>query len=163
MDSKALELHSQATVVVGHDHTTLGIAARRERGERVVFSNHYAPLICQGGVNVIGLVVGGDRPSPMSEDHSPWWGSLSLIDMLWQEAEESSDTIRICLNNRDIDTTIAEGKIALLMTVEGARPFSQSFQSESLVPLRTLYRLGIRGIQLIGGDWNPLVDAPDDA
>ena len=163
MDSKALELHSRATVVVGHDHTTLGIAMRRERGERAVFSNHYIPLIYRGGVNVIGLVVGGDRPSPLPEGDSPWWRLLSLVDMLWQEVEESGDTTSICLNGRDIDTAITEGKIALLMTMEGARPLSQSLLSESLVPLRTLCRLGIRGIQLIGGYWNPLVDAPDDA
>ena len=39
-----------------------GLAARRSQGERAVFSRHYAPLVRQGGVDVIGMVIGGDPP-----------------------------------------------------------------------------------------------------
>jgi hypothetical protein len=62
MTVEAQTLHEQATVVIAHDHIMYGLAARRSRGERAVFSNTYASLIRKGGVNVIGLVVGGDPP-----------------------------------------------------------------------------------------------------
>ena len=90
--------HKQATVAIIHDHTMYGLAAKRTRGERAVFSRHYAPLIRQGGVNIIGWVVGGDPPFFGIDNNNSWWGSLELIDMLWKEAEESQDTLAICLN-----------------------------------------------------------------
>jgi len=45
--AKAQALHEQATVVLAHDHTMYGLAARRSRGERGVFSKHYAHLFRQ--------------------------------------------------------------------------------------------------------------------
>jgi hypothetical protein len=99
------ELHRKSVVVIGHDHAMIGVMTRREQGERAVFSNNVAPLIREGGVSVLGLVVGGDRPRPEKGGGHPWWDSLALIDTLWQEAEESCDTFAICLNGRDIDRT----------------------------------------------------------
>jgi hypothetical protein len=58
------ELHRKSVVVIGHDHAMIGVMTRREQGERAVFSNNVAPLIREGGVSVLGLVVGGDRPRP---------------------------------------------------------------------------------------------------
>jgi hypothetical protein len=60
-------------------------------------------LIRQGGVNVIGLVAGGDFPlwgDPREDGwmrgRAPcWWGSLLLLDMLWQEPIiDSHDNVR---------------------------------------------------------------------
>lgn len=168
---RKLELHKQATTVIAHDHTMVGLAAHRRRGERAVFSSHYAPLIRQGGVNVIGLVVGGDFPlwgDPREDEwmrgRAPcWWGSLWLLDMLWQEAGESSDTLTICLRGCDIDAAVAADKCAVLLTTEGSRLVAEGPQLEPLLSLRTLYRLGLRSIQLVGGRWNPLVAASDGA
>jgi membrane dipeptidase len=163
VSDRALELHRQALVVVGHDHTMIGTMARRERGERAVFANYHAPLAREGGVDVIGLVIGGDRPRPAKGGGHPWWDSLSLIDAVWQEAEQSCDTLVICLNCSDIDRAAAEGKVAVLMTMEGGRPVAEGPGAKSMVNLRTLYRLGLRGLQLLGQGWNPLVDAAEGA
>jgi membrane dipeptidase len=79
--------------------------------------------------------------------------------MLWQEAEESADTLTVCLNCRDIDEAVAGGKIAVLPMMEGGQPLSEGPDPESMVNLRSLYRLGLRGLQLVGQGWNRITDA----
>lgn len=158
-----MELHAKAVVVIGHDHTMIGVTARREQGERRAFSERYVPLIRKGGVDVITLVVGGDRPRPAKGGGHPWWDSLALIDGLWDEANESQDTLMVCLNCGDIDQAVAEGKVAVLMAMEGGRPVTEGPGARSLVNLRVLHRLGIRVLQLVGRGWNPLIDAAVDA
>ncbi|MBI9045292.1 MAG: membrane dipeptidase [Anaerolineaceae bacterium] len=151
----------KAIGAITHDHSMYGLAARRTRGERAVFSRHYAPLFRQGGVNVIGWVVGGDPPFFAIENNNPWWGSLELLDMLWQEAEESHDTLAICRNFQEIDNALAEDKIAIFITMEGAAALGEGLYPESLINLRTLYRLGLRSLQIVGQDWNQLIDVAE--
>lgn len=137
----------------------IDVMVRREHGEQAVLSSIIAPQIQKGGINVLGLVVGGDRPRPEKGGGHPWWDSLALIDALWQEAEESNNTFAICLNRKDIDQTIAEGKFAVLMMMEGGKPVAEGPAADSLDTLRTLHRLGIRSIQFLGNSWNALIDA----
>jgi membrane dipeptidase len=163
MTVAAQTVHERATVVIAHDHTMYGLAARRSRGERAIFTNTYAPLMRKGGVNVIGLVIGGDPPLLGIESADPWWGSLTLLDMLWREAEESCDTLAICLNGQDIDEALAGRKIAVLATMEGGLALGAGPHPASLVPLRALYRLGLRSLQFVGQSWNDLTDASGEA
>ncbi len=152
--------HKQATLALTHDHTMYGLAARRTRGETGVFSKHYAPRFRQGGVDVVGWVVGGDPPFFGIENDSPWWGSLELLDMVWREAEESSDTLAICLNGRDIEAAMESNRTAIILTMEGALPLEEG--SDPLVNLRTLHTLGVRSLQLVGQGWNQLTEAHGD-
>ena len=155
----ARALHEQATVVVAHDHTLSGLAARRRRGERAVFTNHYASLMRQGGVNVLGLVAGGDHPIPGSPYAEPWWGSLVAVDMVWQEEEESSDTMVVCRTCDEIDMAVAEGRVAILLTMEGPFPTEAGPYPETLVNLRILHHLGFRSVQFRGERWGRLAEA----
>ena len=133
-------LHNELTVALTHDHTMYGLAARRKQGETAVFSNHYAPLFRQGGVNVVGWVMGGDPPFFGIENDNPWWGSMELLDMVWREAEESKDDLAICTNAQDIEDAVAADKIALILTMEGAFPLEEG--PDPLISLRMLHRLG---------------------
>jgi len=151
-----VNIHKDAIVAITHDHMMYGLAARREKGERAVFSKFYAPKIRRGGVSVIGWVVGGDPPFFGIQNDNAWWGTLELLDMLWLEAEESKDTMAICLNSRDIEKAVTSGKIALIITMEGGAALEEGPCSDSLINLRTLYRLGLRSVQLVGQDWNKL-------
>jgi len=125
------------------------LAYQRDRGKTAVFSHYYAPRIRQGGVDVIMMVVGGDSTSLTDRSDLFWWGSIRVMDMLLQEAEESRDTMAICLNSKDIDDTLAAGKIAVLMTLEGARPLTGKLNMDSLAVLRAFYRQGLRQLQLV--------------
>jgi len=156
------KIHKERTVAITHDHTMYSLAKRRSQGERAVFSKHYAPIIHQGGVNVIGWVVGGDPPFFGIENKNAWWGSIELLDMIWQEAEESQDTLSICLNYQDIDNAVKDGKIAIILTMEGGFALENGADQKSLVKLRTLYRLGLRSFQFVGQDWNNLINASQE-
>ena len=68
----AERMNRQAMLVVAHDHTMYSLAARRRRGERAVFANCYAPLFRQGGVDRVGLVIGGDPPLFGTEHDDAW-------------------------------------------------------------------------------------------
>ncbi len=154
------DMHNDMTVALTHDHTMYGLAARRRQGETAVFPRHYVPLFRQGGVDAVGWVMGGDPPFFEIENDHPWWGSMELLDMVWREAEESRDSLAICLCSQDIEDAIAAGKIALLLTMEGAFPLAEG--SDPLMNLRTLHRLGLRSLQFVGQDWNLLTDASDE-
>ncbi len=155
-------IHKNATIALTHDHSMYGLAARRMKGERAVFTNHYAPLIRKGGVSVMGWVIGGDPPFFSVNNDNAWWGSLELLDMLWLEAEESRDTLAICRNSQDIEDAITDEKIAILITMEGAIALNDDMNPGSLVNLRTLYRSGLRSLQIVGQDWNKLTDASQE-
>ena len=102
--------------------------------------------------------VGGDNTCLTNFCDLMMWGSLWVVDMLWAEAEESSDTLAVCLNCKDIDDALAQGKIAVLLTMEGGRPLEGKPNLETLVGLRTFYRLGLRGLQLVDNGRNRIGD-----
>ena len=158
MNSRAKALHEQAIVVDGHNHIMMELPKRRMRGDRAVFSNYYAPLIRKGGVNVLMLIVGGDNTTLTNTSDLMLWGSLWVMDMIWEESQESSDTIAVCLNSEDIDAALAAGKIAILLTFEGGRPLEGKPNFETLVGLRTFYRQGLRALQLVDNGRNRIGD-----
>jgi membrane dipeptidase len=158
MGNRANELHHQTIVVDGHNSIMMELVKRRNRGDRAVFSNYYGPMIREAGVKVIMLIVGGDNTCLTNDSDLMLWGSLWVVDMLWEEEEESSDTISICLTCKDIDAALAEGKIAILMTMEGGRPLEGKPNLETLVGLRTFYRLGVREVQLVDNGRNRIGD-----
>ena len=163
MDNRIKELHGNATVVDGHNHMMMDIYQRRYSGERRVFSNHYAPLARRGGVNVLFTNVGGDNFGLTDNTDLLLIGAISIMDMLFEEAEESSDTLVICRNSHDMDTALAEGKIAVLMTIEGARPLEGRPHRPTLAILRSFYRQGLRGVQLVDNGRNRIADGKGES
>jgi len=163
MNSIAEKLHRQVIVVDGHNHIMIELAKRRSIGGKAVFSNYYAPLIRKGGVNVLMMCVGGDHPILTYESDLPLWGSLTIIDMVREEANESSDTMAVCLNCRDIDAALAGGKIAVLLAFEGGRPLEGKPNLNTLAGLRTFYQLGLRQIQLVDNGRNRIADGKGEA
>lgn len=149
MDTHTKELHENAIVIDAHNHIMIELAYLRNRGQRGVFSNYYAPRIRKGGVNLIMLVVGGDSTSLTDRSDLFLWGSIRVMDMILEEAVESGDTMAICLSSQDIDASLAAGKIALLLTLEGARPLTGKLNMDSLAILRSFYRQGVRQLQLV--------------
>jgi membrane dipeptidase len=163
MDSRTRAVHEEAIVVDGHNHIMHELPRRRLRGDKAVFSNYYVPLIRKGGVNVIMINVGGDNTTLTGGSDLMLWGSLWMMDMVWEEAKESSDTISICTNCKDIDAALAEGKIAILLTMEGGRPLEGKPNFETLVGLRTFYRQGLRALQFVDNGRNRIADGKGEA
>lgn len=154
----------QGSVVVdGHNHIMSELSLRRKRGDRAVFANYYAPLMREAGVNVLMYVVGGDNTCLTNDSDLMTWGSLWAMDMMWEEAEESKDAMALCMSSKDIDHALAQGKIAIIMTLEGGRPLEGKPNLETLVGLRTFYRQGLRAIQLVDNGRNRIGDGKGEA
>lgn len=163
MDSTVKGLREEALVVDGHNHMMMEIAKRRNRGDRAVFSNYLAPFLREAGVNVIMTQVGGDNCSLTNDTDLLLWGSISILDMLWEEAEESSDIMAVCVNCKEMDSALAEGKIAVLMAMEGARPLEGKPDRQTLAVLRSFHRQGLRAVQLVDNGRNRLCDGKGEA
>ena len=146
----AAELLNESLFVDVHNHIMFEYAIREALGQTEIFDTWYAPLLRKGGINVIATSVGGNSPCVCNLTDNLVHGSLEQIDML-RQAESCSNTFRICNNAVEIEQAVSEGKIAVLLAMEGARALEGLEDEESLVMLRTFYRLGLRVVCIVGG------------
>ena len=145
-----------------HDHSFLGVAASHALlGIDGTLGSCVLPTFREAGVDAVGLVVGGDVPFLYLRDRvspsmqHPWWGTLWMIDRLHREIASISDGMRICLESADLERARSQQQIALVLLIEGIAPFSATPETDPIVALRTLHRLGIRGVQI-----DPLPHSP---
>ena len=150
ISDKARRLHREATFVNIHDHLMFEYTIRHALGEKEIFDTHYAPVLRQGGINVIATTVGANSPCMCNLSDYLEFGTFEQIDMLEME-QHRSETFAICRNTAEIENTVAQGKIAVLLAFEGARALEGRPQEESLCMLRTFYRLGLRVNCICGG------------
>ena len=122
MSQKAKKLLEEAIVVDGHNHMMMEISKRRYSGGKAIFMNYHGPLYRKAGIKVIMTQIGGDNNSLADDTDLLTWGSISTTDMIWQEAEEAKEIMAICSDSKEIDEALSQGKIATLLTMEGARP-----------------------------------------
>lgn len=158
MKEEAKRLLELSVVVDGHNHMMMEIARRRYLGDKAVFLNYHGPLYKKSGVKVVMTQVGGDNYTLADNTDLLLWGSISTLDMLWEEAEESEKVMTICRNFKEINGALANGKIAVLLTMEGARPLEGKPHHQTLAVLRNFYRQGLRGLQLVDNGRNRLCD-----
>lgn len=151
-------LHDEMIVCDGHNHFMIGLDPIRTIGNRGVFSSEYAPVMKRGGVNVVTAIVGADTPSCCAFSDNLQWGTFRVINSLLHESEESSDTMQVCLTYQEIMDTVAAGKIACIMGIEGGRPLEGKSNYDSLDILQIFYKLGLRQVQLCDFGRNRLGD-----
>ncbi len=163
MEQKVKELLERSLVVDGHNHMMMEIARRRYLGEKAIFANYHAPLFLKAGIKIIMTPVGGDNYSLADNTDLLLWGSISTLDMLWEEAEESAEFLAICRNFKEIEEAANKGRIAVLLTMEGARPLEGKPHHQTLAVLRNFYRQGLRGLQLVDNGRNRLCDGKGEA
>lgn len=163
MEKPRGSLPNRAIVVDGHNHFMRTVVKRRKRGEKAVFSKLLAPVTRKAGINVLVTVIGGDNTTLTDNCDLMLWGSLRILDILWEEAEESGDTIMVCLNSNDIEAALQKNKIAILLQMEGGRSLEGKPNLDTLVGLRTFYRQGLRVLQLTGNGRNRIADGAGEA
>jgi membrane dipeptidase len=137
-------------------------AIRHALGETDIFDSRYAPALRKGGINVIATTVGGNSPCMCNLTDHIEFGSFEQIDMLRLE-EEKSTSFAICHNAAEIEDTVAEKKIAVLLAFEGARALEGRPDEDSLCMLRTFYRLGLRVNCICGGGRTRFADGMGEA
>ena len=150
ISERAHRLNRDSVVVDAHNHLMFEFAIRKALGETNIFDTHYAPALRSGGINVIATTVGANSPCTCNLTDNLEFGCFEQIDMLRLE-EQRSGSFRICHNASEIQQTVADGKIAVLLAFEGARALEGRADEESLCMLRTFYRLGLRVNCICGG------------
>lgn len=130
------ELHERAVVVDCHNDLILLVAHHKERGRPDYFRERWIPELRRGGVDVQVL------PIFLDERYLPEGGlrrSLSLIELVYEQANANADEVALCFTGAEIDAAVAEGKIALVLALEGCEQIGTSVEL-----FDTYFRLGVR-------------------
>jgi membrane dipeptidase len=129
-------LHDNAAVVDCHNDLILLVAHHRERGRADYFRDHWIPELRRGGVDVQVL------PIFIDDEYRPDGAlrrALVLIEYLYDEVEKNSDEVALCLTGAEIDAAVADGKIALVLSLEGCEHIGTNLEL-----FDTFFRLGVR-------------------
>ncbi len=130
-------------------------------GKFSAFDAWYKPIFEKSGVNMLNLVVGNEHTTTVmysNTDRYFLWDTLKKMDMLHTELEHGCDSFRIVMHPSDIDECIKEGKIAILCTLNGGIALQGKQCYSTLSSLRSLFRMGLRGVQLTTNGRNRLAD-----
>ncbi|MFD7502968.1 dipeptidase [Streptomyces sp. NPDC059850] len=130
------ELHHRAVVADAHNDLLIAVAARPPRRWASFFREQWLPQLREGGVDLQVLPVFiEDRFRPEGALRE----TLRMIECAHTLAEGNRDAVRLCLDGSDIDATLAEGRIALVLALESAPGLDADVE---LIP--TVHRLGVR-------------------
>jgi membrane dipeptidase len=132
----ASRLHREAVVVDAHNDLVLSITAPG-LGRRGTFRHRWLPELRAGGVNVQVCPLYSDPQIPEAHLRQ----TLRQIAALKREAELNPRDLAICRSGLEIDAALADGKIALVIAMEGALALGPD---ESI--LEIFYELGVRMI-----------------
>lgn len=131
------------------------------RGERHIFDETYLPRLRAQGINAVNMAVGGERCVQVlysDTDVHRFWDAHKKLDILNSELEAGCSSFVLCKRAADVDLARREGKIAIFATLAGGKPLEGKANLNLLSSLRSLYRMGLRGLQLTGNGRNRLGD-----
>lgn len=137
MDAEAL--HQQALVIDAHADILCDVRMRRREGETEVLRRLHLPRLRAGGIDVVVFAVYLWTYMPESALRE----ALLMIDDLKQEISESHDELYLALTAADLAPEVRRGRVAALLSLEGAEPLGLD-----LGILRLMYELGLRGLGL---------------
>jgi membrane dipeptidase len=153
----AAALHRDAVVADTHNDLLMLVSRRPPEAQAAYFREHWLPQLRAGGVDVQVL------PVFIDDDFRPEGAmrqTLRMIEAGHRVAEGNPDTVRLCRTGADIDATLADGRVALVLALEGCEAVGTDVEL-----LRTLARLGIRMASFTHFGRTALADgsAEDDA
>lgn len=137
----AQTLHQHALVVDAHADILCDVRARRRAGETAVLGRRHLPGLRAGG---FGAVVFAIYLTPYMPE-SALRESLLQIDDLQEEIAESEGAVYLARTAADLDPTTRNGRVAALLSLEGAEPLGTD-----LGILRLMYQVGLR---MLGLTW----------
>jgi membrane dipeptidase len=119
-------------IVVDAHNDLLALVVRRPRAEQAAyFRSRWLPQLRDGDVAVQVLPVYTSREDLREV--------FCMIEAAHRVAEANADAVSICLTGSDIDVALDQGKIALVISIEGCGAFGRE-----LALLETAFRLGVR-------------------
>ncbi|GLW07789.1 peptidase [Microtetraspora sp. NBRC 13810] len=150
VDAESAALHRRAVVADTHNDLLMAVSARRPDRWASFFRAQWLPQLRDGGVNVQVLPVFIDdqyRPEGALRQ------TLRMIECAHTLAEGNADAVRLCLDAEQIDQTLAEGRIALVLALESAPGIDASVEL-----FATMHRLGVRVASIAHWRRTPLAD-----
>lgn len=153
-EQRAFRLHQNSIIVDMHSDVHFDVIRLRGEGEVRVLERKNLRRWKEGGVNSVVL----STLAKFGPEMFPYRGSsvnnlLLMADAIQQEIVESFDHFLQVLEPDDILRAREEGKIGLMLGVEGAEPIEQE-----LGFLRCYYRLGLRIMNLTWHHRNQVAD-----
>src|SRR4051795_8701413 len=132
----AARLHASATVVDTHNDLLMLVSRRPPADQASYFRAHWLPQLQAGGVRVQVL------PVFIDDDFRPEGAlrhTLRMVEAAHRVTTEAADVATLCRTGAEIDATLAAGRIALVLALEGCEAIGTD-----VALLRTFARLGVR-------------------
>ncbi|WP_164233112.1 dipeptidase [Microbacterium hydrocarbonoxydans] len=130
------ELHSRAVVADAHNDLLCAVAGRPPEQWAVFFRERWLPQLRAGGVDLQILPVFIDDPY---RPEGALRRTLRMIEAAHRLAEGNADAVGLCLDGADVERVIGEGRIALVLALEGMPGIGEDVEL-----LETVHRLGVR-------------------
>jgi membrane dipeptidase len=144
----AERLHRESVVVDAHNDLILSVTAPGLR-ERNTLRKRWLPELRAGGVDVQVCALYSEPEIPEAQLRT----TLNQLAALKREVRLNSDEVSICRTGAEIEETVASGKIAFVVALEGASALGPD---ESLVEL--FFDLGVRVISFTHFGRTPFAD-----
>jgi membrane dipeptidase len=155
LEDHAAKLHREAIVIDTHDDITSAIL---DDGFDLAKPNGHTatdlPKMHAGGIGAEFFSIYVDMKyfdHPTSKAGGPARRALDMIDITYQQLERHPQDLVLATSAEDIRRAKQDGKIAVLMGIEGGHAIESS-----LFALREFYRLGVRYMTLThtgNNDW----------
>lgn len=130
------ELHRRAVVADAHNDLLCAVASRPPEQWAPFFRDRWLPQLQDGGVDLQILPVFIDDPY---RPEGALRRTLRMIEAAHRLAEGNADAVALCLDGADIDRAIGDGRIALVLALEGMPGIGEDVEL-----LETVHRLGVR-------------------
>ena len=158
VEERAARLHRQAIIVDGHnDIPSVILAGNYDLGTRSTRTHTDLARMKASGITgeFFSIYVEGDlAEKPTVQGGGALRRAIDLIDVTYRQVERHPADLMLATSAADIRRAKREGKIGVLMGVEGGHAIENS-----LYALRTLYRLGCRYMTLTHSNTNEWADS----
>lgn len=129
-------LHRRAIVADAHNDLLCAVVARPPERWGSFFRERWLPQLEAGGVNLQVLPVFVEDPY---RPEGALRRTLRMIEAAHHLAEENAGRVALCRSGEDVDRTIADGRIALVLALEGMPGLDGDVEL-----ITTMHRLGVR-------------------
>ncbi len=138
---RAIDLHESSLVIDTHVDTPSHLLYRSpDLSKKLSEGQVDIPRMREGGVGAVFFAVWIDE---VHHEAEAFRHAVRGVDVILRTIERHPNDLVLALNVRDIERAQADGKIAVLISIEGGRAIA-----DDLGCLRALYAMGVRSITL---------------
>jgi membrane dipeptidase len=148
------QLHAEAVVADTHNDLLMLVARRPPARWGSYFAERWLPQLLEGGVNMQVLPVFIDdayRPEGALRQ------TLRMVEAAHRLTEANPDAVRLCRDGGEIDAALEDGRIALVLALEGCPQIDADVEL-----LQLFHRLGVRVVSFTHFGRSTLADGSSE-